>query len=176
MLISLRSICRSLWLTASLAVLPRGLGAVAYVRLTLAVPGTALGRVMAGPDKVGGVTGLMVGGGIAGVVILPAPLGFMTEPLRPRAFPGPSGIPLIPVSWADARKGAATRQRSASVSSVARSMFCRQRKIEPRSADLMVVAPFRTVLVEEGSLQAGAGLPMNMADECIGRKSLAPRR
>jgi hypothetical protein len=61
---------------------------------------------------VGTVGGLIVGGGIAGTLAaLPMPLGSLTEPLRPRAFPGPGAIPLTPASWARDLKGAA-RQSS----------------------------------------------------------------
>ena len=57
--------------------------------------------------------GLIAGGGIAGTrAALPMPLGSLTEPLRPRAFPGPGAMPLTPASWPGDLEGAA-RQSSA---------------------------------------------------------------
>lgn len=52
--------------------------------------------------------GLIAGGGIAGTrAALPMPLGSLTEPLRPRAFPGPGAMPLTPASWPGDLEGAA---------------------------------------------------------------------
>jgi hypothetical protein len=49
---------------------------------------------------VGTLGGVIAGGGIAGTLAaLPMPLGSLTEPLRPRAFPGPGAMPLTPASW-----------------------------------------------------------------------------
>jgi hypothetical protein len=63
----------------------------------------------------------MVGGGIAGTLAaLPMPLGSLTEPLRPRAFAGPGGIPLSPASWAGDLPGAARRQNIAKITNAAR--------------------------------------------------------
>ena len=62
----------------------------------------------------GGITGDMDGGGIAGTLAaLPMPLGSLTEPLSPRAFPGPRGMPLTPASCAGDLAGAARTQRIA---------------------------------------------------------------
>jgi hypothetical protein len=58
----------------------------------------------------------MVGGGIAGTLAaLPMPLGSLTEPLSPRAFAGPGGMPLTPASWAGDLDGAARRQTTATL-------------------------------------------------------------
>src|ERR1700687_5195878 len=58
----------------------------------------------------------MVGGGIAGTfAALPMPLGSLTEPLSPRAFAGPGGMPLTPASWAGDLAGAARSPSSANV-------------------------------------------------------------
>ena len=58
----------------------------------------------------------MVGGGIAGTLAaLPMPLGSLTEPLSPRAFAGPNGMPLTPASWAGDLDGAARRQTTATL-------------------------------------------------------------
>ena len=87
-------------------------------------------RVTAGEDSVGGITGVMVGGGTAGTLAaLPMPLGSLIEPLGPRAFAGPGGMPLTPASWAGAPKGAARRPSTARVSNAAllsiRPLACR---------------------------------------------------
>jgi len=63
---------------------------------------------------VGTVAGLIAGGGIAGTLAaLPMPLGSLTEPLRPRALPGPGGMPLTPASWPDDFEVAPRTQSSA---------------------------------------------------------------
>jgi hypothetical protein len=80
---------------------------------------------------VGTGTGLIAGGGIAGTLAaLPTPLGSLTEPLRPRAFPGPGGMPLTPASWPCDLEGAATRPSTAMVSNAALPKLNPQRKIE----------------------------------------------
>jgi hypothetical protein len=62
---------------------------------------------------VGTLGGVIAGGGIAGTLAaLPMPLGSLTDPLRPRAFPGPGAMPLTPASWPGDLEGAA-RQSSA---------------------------------------------------------------
>jgi hypothetical protein len=62
----------------------------------------------------------MVGGGSAGTLAaLPMPLGSLTEPLRPRAFAGPGGMPLTPASWAGDRPGAPRRQSIAKITNAA---------------------------------------------------------
>jgi hypothetical protein len=63
---------------------------------------------------VGGITGVIAGGGIAGTLAaLPMPLGSLTEPLGPRAFAGPGGMPLTPASWAGDLEGATSRPSTA---------------------------------------------------------------
>lgn len=68
----------------------------------------------------GGITGVIVGGAIAGTLpALPMPLGSLTEPLRPRAFAGPGAIPLTPASCAGALEGAARSPSTAMASNAA---------------------------------------------------------
>jgi hypothetical protein len=87
---------------------------------------------------VGTCTGPMAGGGIAGTLAaLPMPLGSLTEPLSPRAFPGPGGIPLTPASWAGDLEGAARRPRTATESNAALAVIHPREKIEIRRAWLM---------------------------------------
>jgi hypothetical protein len=82
----------------------------------------------------------MAGGGIAGTLAaLPMPLGSLTEPLSPRAFPGPGGMPLTPASWAGALEGTARRHRTATVSNAALPVIHPREKIETRRAWLMSV-------------------------------------
>jgi len=84
---------------------------------------------------VGMGTGLMAGGGIAGTLAaLPTPLGSLIEPLSPRAFPGPGGMPLTPASWAGDLEGAARRPRIATVSNAALPAIHPREKIETRRA------------------------------------------
>ena len=83
-------------------------------------------------------TGLMAGGGIAGTLAaLPMPLGSLTEPLSPRAFPGPGGMPLTPASWAGDLEGAARRPRIATESNAALPVIHPREKIETRRAWLI---------------------------------------
>jgi hypothetical protein len=80
----------------------------------------------------------MVGDGIAGTLAaLPMPLGSLTEPLSPRAFAGPGGMPLTPASWAGDLPGAARRERTATVSNAARPIIHRREKIETSCARFM---------------------------------------
>jgi hypothetical protein len=91
-------------------------------------------------------TGLMAGGGIAGTLAaLPMPLGSAIEPLSPRAFPGPGGMPLTPASWAGDLEGAARRPRTATASNAALPVIHPREKIETRRAWLMWVTPCRVV-------------------------------
>ena len=91
-------------------------------------------------------TGVMAGGGIAGTLAaLPMPLGSATEPLSPRAFPGPGGMPLTPASWAGDLEGAATRPRTATASNAALPAIHPREKIETRRVWLMRVTPCRVV-------------------------------
>ncbi len=73
---------------------------VAYrVRLNLEARCTGYVRDAVGVDAPGTGTGLIAGGGGAGTLAaLPMPLGSLTEPFNPRAFPGPGGMPLTPAS------------------------------------------------------------------------------
>ena len=83
-------------------------------------------------------TGLMAGGGIAGTLAaLPMPLGSLTEPFCPRAFPGPGGMPLTPASWAGDLEGTARRHRTATVSNAALPVIHPRANIETRRAWLI---------------------------------------
>jgi hypothetical protein len=69
---------------------------------------------------VGTAGGLIAGGAIAGSLpALPMPLGSLTEPLRPRAFAGPEGMPLTPASWPNDLEGAASRLKTAKAKNAA---------------------------------------------------------
>jgi hypothetical protein len=58
----------------------------------------------------------MAGGGGEGTrAALPMPEGSLSEPLGPRAFAGPGGMPLTPASWAGDVEGSARTQSSATV-------------------------------------------------------------
>ena len=79
--------------------------------------------------------GLIAGGGIAGTrAALPMPLGSLTEPLRPRAFPGPGAMPLTPASWPGDLE--AIRQSSAAHNNDALAIEHRQPIIETSGAVL----------------------------------------
>jgi hypothetical protein len=100
---------------------------------------------------VGTGTGLMAGGGIAGTLAaLPMPLGSATEPLSPRAFPGPGGMPLTPASWAGDLEGAARRPRTATASNAALPVIHPREKIETSCAWLMWVTLCRIVTGRTG--------------------------
>jgi hypothetical protein len=87
---------------------------------------------------VGGTTGVITGGGIAGTLAaLPMPLGSLTEPLSPRAFAGPGGMPLTPASWAGDLAGAARRQRTAKARTAALPVVHPREKIETSCASFM---------------------------------------
>ena len=82
--------------------------------------------------------GLIAGGGIAGTLAaLPMPLGSFTEPLGPRAFAGPGGMPLTPASWPNDADGAARRQSRTRVGSAALPKLDARRKIETSCASLI---------------------------------------
>ena len=86
----------------------------------------------------GGMTGVMDGGGIAGTrAALPMPLASLTEPLSPRAFAGPGGMPLTPASWAGDVPGAARKERTATVSNAALAVVHPRDKIETECARVM---------------------------------------
>lgn len=84
-----------------------------------------------------GVTGVIVGGGIAGTLAaLPMPLGSLTEPLSPRVFAGPGAMPLTPASCAGDIAGAASTQRTAKVANTLPAIHPRE-KIENVCARLI---------------------------------------
>jgi len=130
MLGNLPSISLSLSLTAALSA-RRDLAAATRVRLIFTARCTGNVRKTVGADTVGGITGVMVGGGIAGTLAaLPMPLGSLTEPLSPRAFAGPGRMPLTPASCAGDLAGAARRPRTATVMSTALPALHPREKIE----------------------------------------------
>ncbi len=86
----------------------------------------------------GGVTGAIVGGGIAGTLAaLPMPLGSLTEPFGPRAFAGPGGMPLTPASWAGDLAGVARSARTATLTNATLPVTHPREKIETSCACLM---------------------------------------
>jgi hypothetical protein len=87
---------------------------------------------------VGGITGVIVGDGIAGTLAaLPMPLGSLTEPFSPRAFAGPGGMPLTPASWAGDLPGAARRPSTATLANATRRIIHPREKFETRCARLI---------------------------------------
>ena len=88
-------------------------------RLKRTTPCTGSGREdETGGAMLGGSTGAMLGGGGDGTrAALPMPEGSLTEPLRARTLPGPSGMPLTPASCAGAAAGAARTPATASAAS-----------------------------------------------------------
>src|SRR3989441_8225163 len=130
MLGNLPSISLSLSLTAALSA-RRDLAAATRVRLIFTARCTGNVRKTVGADTVGGITGLMVGGGIAGTLAaLPMPLGSLTEPFGPRAFAGPGGMPLTPASCAGALEGAAKTPSTVTASNAALPAIHPREKIE----------------------------------------------
>jgi hypothetical protein len=80
---------------------------------------------------VGGAIGVIVGAGSAGTLAaFPMPLGSLTEPLSPRAFAGPGGMPLTPASWAGDLKGAAGRHSSVTLTNAALPIIHLRERIE----------------------------------------------
>jgi hypothetical protein len=65
------------------------------------------------------------------------PLGSLTEPFSPRAFPGPGGMPLTPASWAGALEGAARRATTARAGKATLPIIHRREKIETSGACIM---------------------------------------
>jgi len=95
---------------------------------------------------VGGLTGLIAGGGIAGTLAaLPMPLGSLTEPLGPRAFAGPGAMPLTPASWAGDLPGAARRTKIATLANAALPVIHPREKIETGCARFISVTSCRLV-------------------------------
>ena len=83
------------------------------------------------------MTGVIVGGGIAGILAaLPMPLGSFTEPLSPRAFAGPGGMPLTPASCAGDLAGDASRHTTM-ITNIARPVIRRREQVETDGARLM---------------------------------------
>ena len=83
----------------------------------------------------GGITAVIAGGGIAGTLAaLPMPLGSLTEPLGPRAFAGPGGMPLTPASWASDLPGAARRHSTAMLTNAVLPVIHPREKIETSCA------------------------------------------
>jgi len=138
MLGTLPSIGLPFSLMAVFAAARRDLDVANRGRFNLTARCTGNVRVTAGEDSVGGITGLMAGGGIAGTLAaLPMPLGSLIEPLGPRAFAGPGGMPLTPASWAGAPKRAASRPRTARVSNAALPAIHPRENIETDCARFM---------------------------------------
>ena len=83
------------------------------------------------------MTGAIEGCGSAGTLAaLPMPLGSLTEPLSPRAFAGPGGMPLTPASWAGDLAADVRRQSSATLN-VTPWLNHRRWKIETDGEGLM---------------------------------------
>jgi hypothetical protein len=140
------SLSRSL--TVARAAVRPDLDAANRVRLILAVRCTGDVRyVAAGPDRVGTGTGLIAGDGIAGTLAaLPMPLGSLTEPLSPRAFPGPGAMPLTPASWAGALPGVARKPSTTTLMNAARPIVHPREKIETDCVRFIDLIPCRVVL------------------------------
>src|SRR5947199_2253480 len=118
-------------LTAARAAARRDRAVANRGRCNLTARCTGNVRVTAGEESVGGIAGVMVGGGTAGTLAaLPMPLGSLIEPLGPRAFAGPGGMPLTPASWAGTLAGAASRPRTAKVRHAALPSIHPREKIE----------------------------------------------
>jgi hypothetical protein len=125
-------------LTAARAAARRVLDVANRVRLIFTARCTVNVRWAAGGEKVGGITGVIAGGGIAGTLAaLPMPLGSLTEPLSPRAFAGPSGMPLTPASWPGDLEGTARRPNTAKVRNAALPAIHPQENIETSCARLI---------------------------------------
>jgi hypothetical protein len=87
--------------------------------------------VATGADRLGTGTGLITGCGSAGTLAaLPTPLGSLIEPLSPRAFAGPGGMPLTPASWAGDLPGAAKSISTAIPTHAARPIVHPRESIE----------------------------------------------
>ena len=119
-------------------------------------------------------TGLMAGGGIAGTLAaLPMPLGSLTEPLSPRAFAGPGGMPLTPASWASDLPGAARRPRMAMLTNATLPIIHRREKIETSCARLMVGDPLPSCHIHGEELGDSAEVPMLRQLHPPGRQTVA---
>jgi hypothetical protein len=119
MLTTPRSIGRPCDLTAARGAARRDLVVVVACRVRgiLTTRCTGDGREdESGADTLGGTTGAMAGGGGEGTrAALPMPEGSLREPLGPRAFAGPGGMPLTPASCARDIEGRARAHSSAAV-------------------------------------------------------------
>jgi hypothetical protein len=125
--------------TAARATARRSRGVATRVRLNLTPRCAVNGREdESGGETLGGTTGAMDGCGSVGILAaLPMPEGSLTDPLSPRAFAGPGGMPLTPASCAGDRDGAATRHSSASAANTVRAGVPRPEKIETSCARVM---------------------------------------
>src|SRR5450432_2290051 len=89
-------------------------------------------------------------------------LGSLTEPLSPRAFPGPGGIPLTPASWAGDRPGAASRHTTAKASNTVLPVLQPGTKIEVSGArfiDRGSLADMPIYAVHGNKLEGAAEVP-----------------
>src|SRR5713226_132663 len=87
------------------------------------------------------------------------PLGSLTEPFNPRAFPGPGAMPLTPASWAGALEGVARRER---MIATLPSIHPRE-KIETDCARLMIAGPLPSCHIHGENLEGGAKVPHGVA-------------
>jgi hypothetical protein len=140
MLIILRSSCLSCAPTAAEPAARFDSDVADRVRLILTVAGTGADRVTTGDDTRGTGTGLR-SGCLSGATFaaLRMPLGSLIEPLSPRAFAGPGGMPLTPASWAVDLPGDARIERTATVSNISHL----KEKIEPSCECFITVIPYR---------------------------------
>jgi hypothetical protein len=116
---------------------------------------------------VGTGTGLIAGGGIAGTLAaLPMPLGSLTEPLSPRAFAGPGGMPLTPASWAGDLPGVASRPNTAKVRNAVLPIVPPQERIETSCARLMGGDSLADLFYPQDELEGGAEVP-RVRGQCV---------
>jgi hypothetical protein len=87
------------------------------------------------------------------------PLGSLIEPLSPRAFAGPGGMPLTPASWAGDLAGAARRPRSATLTNAALPAIHPREKIETSCARFIKVILSRLVISIGKNLEGRAEVP-----------------
>lgn len=103
--------------------------------------------------------GLIAGGGIAGTrAALPIPLGSLTDPLRPRAFPGPGAMPLTPASWPGDLEGAA-RQSSTTHNNDTLPIEHRQGIIETSGAFLFNRTSLRHIMPQRRTCEEKRKFP-----------------
>jgi hypothetical protein len=97
-----------------------------------------------GADRDGTGTGLICCGSAGTLAAFPTPLGSLSEPLSPRAFAGPGGMPLTPASWAGDLPGAA-RSVSTATTHAARPIIRPRDWIEAECARRMVGDPWSLI-------------------------------